>query len=92
MLTFATLNDMLLRRYVTDYIADAQNLAMPIYSQLEVDNNFSGTGDGVHWAINIDGNEVGGAWRGTDDNSLPSAGNERVKQHRVRPEMSWALN
>jgi hypothetical protein len=30
-------------------------------------------------------NESGGGWRATDDNTLPSAGNERIKQARVRP-------
>lgn len=27
----------------------------------------------------------GGGWRATDDNRLPTAGNEQIKQHRVRP-------
>lgn len=85
MITFQTLNDMLMRRYVTDYIAEAQNLSMPIYSMLEVDNKFVPSGDGAYFPIRIQGNEVGGAWRGTDDNSLPGAGNEQIKQHRVRP-------
>src|SRR3990167_18454 len=85
MITFSTLGDLLLRRYVTDMIAQAQQLSMPIYSQLKEDSRFEPSGDGVYFPINIQGNESGGGWRGTDDNSIPSATNERVKQHRVRP-------
>ena len=85
MLTFSTLGDLLLRRYVKDMVAQAQQLSMPIYSQLKEDSRFEATGDGVYFGINIQGNESGGAWRATDDNSLPASTNERVKQHRVRP-------
>lgn len=85
MLTFATLGDMLLRRYVRDYIAQAQQLSMPIYSMLREDSNFTPSGDGAFFPIRIQGNESGGGWRGTDDNSLPASSNELIKQHRVRP-------
>ena len=85
MITFSTLGDLLMRRYVTDFIAQAQQLSAPIYSQLQVDSAFTPTGDGAYFAIRLDGNESGGGWRGTDDNTLPAAGNERIKQHRVRP-------
>lgn len=47
MFNFATAGDLLLRKYVTDYVAQAQNLQMPIYSMLREDNRFAGTGDGV---------------------------------------------
>ncbi len=72
-------------------VAQAQQLSMPIYSQLKEDSRFEATGDGVYFGINIQGNESGGAWRATDDNSLPASTNERVKQHRVRPKIDWAL-
>ena len=85
MITFATLGDMLMRRYVRDYIAQAQQLSMPIYSMLREDSNFTPSGDGAYFPIRIQGNESGGGWRGTDDNSLPSSSNEQIKQHRVRP-------
>lgn len=61
-----------------------QQLSTPIYSMLQEDSRFTPSGDGAYFAVRLDGNETGGGWRGTDDNSLPSAGNERVKQHRVR--------
>ncbi len=83
--TFATLGDMLLRRYVVDYIAQAQQLSAPIYSRLKENTRFVPSGDGAYFPIRIDGNESGGGFRGTDDNRLPAAGNERIKQHRVRP-------
>lgn len=62
-----------------------QQLSSPIYSRLKVNSRFTPTGEGAYFPVRIDGNEVGGGWRGTDDNSLPSAGNERTKQARVRP-------
>lgn len=83
--TFATLGDMLLRRYVVDFIAQMQQLSTPIYSMLRENTRFTPSGDGAFFPVRIDGNESGGGWRGTDDNSLPSAGNERIKQARVRP-------
>jgi hypothetical protein len=83
--TFATLGDMLLRRYVVDYIAQAQQLSAPIYSRLKENTRFQPSGDGAYFPIRISGNEAGGGWRGTDDNRLPAAGNEQIKQHRVRP-------
>lgn len=85
MITFATLGDMLLRRYVTDFIADQQQLSAPVYSRLKTTNNFVPSGEGAFFAIRIDGNEAGGGWRAKDDNSLPSAGNERIKQAKVEP-------
>ena len=83
--TFATLGDMLLRRYVVDFIAQMQQLSTPIYSMLKENSKFQPSGDGAYFPVRLDGNESGGAWRGTDDNSIPSAGNERIKQARVRP-------
>lgn len=83
--TFATLGDMLLRRYVVDFIAQMQQLSTPIYSMLRENTRFTPSGDGAFFPVRIDGNESGGGWRATDDNSLPSAGNERIKQARVRP-------
>jgi hypothetical protein len=83
--TFATLGDMLLRRYVVDFIAQMQQLSTPIYSMLKENSRFQPAGDGAYFPVRIDGNESGGGWRATDDNTLPTAGNERIKQHRVRP-------
>jgi hypothetical protein len=76
---------MLLRRYVVDFIAQMQQLSTPIYSMLRENNKFQPSGEGAYFPVRIDGNESGGGWRATDDNSLPSAGNERIKQARVRP-------
>lgn len=83
--TFATLGDMLLRRYIVDFIAQMQQLSAPIYTRLRENTRFVPSGDGAFFPVRIDGNESGGGWRATDDNSLPSAGNERIKQARVRP-------
>ena len=83
--TFATLGDMLLRRYVVDFIGQMQQLSSPVHSRLKENTRFQPSGDGAYFGVRIDGNESGGGWRGTDDNTLPSAGNERVKQARVRP-------
>ena len=85
MVTFNTLGDMLLRRYIVDFIATMQNLSAPIYTQLRENSNFIPAGDGAYFAVRIAGNEAGGGWRATDDNVLPTAGNEQVKQARVRP-------
>lgn len=85
------MGDLLMRRYITDFIAQAQQLSAPIYSTLPVDSNFTPTGDGAYFAIKLDGNESGIGWRGTDDDTLPSAGNERTKQHRVRPKKLYAV-
>jgi hypothetical protein len=85
MVTFSTLGDMLLRRYVTDMIGQMQQLSSPVYSRLKSNPNFTPSGEGAFFAVRIDGNESGGGWRAKDDNSLPSAGNERVKQARVEP-------
>lgn len=83
--TFVTLGDMLLRRYVVDMIGQMQQLSAPVHSRLKENTRFIPAGDGAYFAVRIDGNESGGGWRATDDNTLPSAGNERIKQARVRP-------
>ena len=83
--SFATLGDMLLRRYVVDFIGQMQQLSSPVHSRLKENTRFIPSGDGAYFAVRIDGNESGGGWRATDDNTLPSAGNERIKQARVRP-------
>ena len=83
--TFATLGDMLLRRYVVDFIGQMQQLSSPVHSRLKENTRFTPSGEGAFFAVRIDGNESGGGWRASDDNSLPSAGNERIKQARVLP-------
>jgi hypothetical protein len=85
MITFNTLGDMLLRRYIVDFIAQMQNLSAPIYTQLRENTAFTPSGDGAYFAVRISGNEAGGGWRAPDDNTLPTAGTENVKQARVRP-------
>ena len=45
--TFSTLGDLLLRRYVTDYIGQMQQLSAPVYSQLNVNTNFTPSGAGA---------------------------------------------
>ena len=85
MITFNTLGDMLLRRYIVDFIAQMQNLSAPIYTQLRENTAFTPSGDGAYFGVRIQGNEAGGGWRATDDNVLPTASNEQVKQARVRP-------
>lgn len=82
---FATLGDMLLRRYVVDYIGTMQQLSAPVHSRLRTNPNFTPSGAGAFFAVRIDGNEAGGGWRSADDNALPSASNERIKQARVLP-------
>ena len=83
--TFATLGDMLLRRYVVDFIGQMQQLSAPVYSRLKENTRFIPSGEGAFFAVRIDGNESGGGWRSKDDNTLPSAGNERIKQAKVEP-------
>lgn len=83
--TFATLGDMLLRRYVVDFIGQMQQLSAPVYSRLKENARFIPSGEGAFFAVRIDGNESGGGWRAKDDNTLPAAGNERVKQAKVEP-------
>ena len=85
MITFNTLGDMLLRRYIVDFIAQMQNLSAPIYTQLRENTQFTPSGDGAYFGVRIQGNEAGGGWRATDDNVLPTASNEQIKQARVRP-------
>jgi hypothetical protein len=49
--TFATLGDMLLRRYVVDFIAQMQQLSAPIYTRLRENTRFVPSGDGAwKWA------------------------------------------
>ncbi len=62
-----------------------QQLSAPIYTQLRENSRFIPSGDGAYFPVRIEGNEAGGGWRGTDDNSIPTASNENVKQARVRP-------
>lgn len=83
--TVSTLGDLLLRRYVVDMIGQMQQLSAPVYSRLKENNRFIPSGEGAFFAVRIDGNESGGGWRAAEDNTLPSAGNERVKQARVLP-------
>lgn len=85
MLNYATLGDLLLRRYVTDFIGRTQQLSAPVYMTLAEDTNFRPTGAGVYFAVEIGGNESGGGWRGRDDNSLPTPSHELVKQATVYP-------
>ena len=47
MITFETLGDLLLRRYVVDFIAQMQQLSAPIYSQLRENTRFVPSGDGA---------------------------------------------
>ena len=83
--TFATLGDMLLRRYVVDFIGQMQQLSAPVYSRLKENSKFTPSGEGAYFAVRIAGNEAGGGWRAKDDNTLPSAGNEQIKQAKVEP-------
>lgn len=76
---------MLLRRYVTDFIGQMQNLSAPVYSRLQENSNFVPSGEGAYFSVRIAGNEAGGGWRAKDDNVLPSASNEVIKQARVEP-------
>jgi len=83
MITTRTLGEMLLRRYVTDFITETQQLSSPVHSRLRESNNFVPTGDGAYFAIRISGNESGGGWRAKDDQQLPVPSNEAIKQARV---------
>jgi hypothetical protein len=83
--TFATLGDMLLRRYVVDFIGQMQQLSAPVHSRLKENARFIPSGEGAFFAVRIAGNESGGGWRPKDDNTLPAAGNEQVKQAKVEP-------
>lgn len=56
--TFATLGDLLMRRYVTDYISQAQNLSAPIWSRIKQSSTITPSGDGSYFAVKIDGNEA----------------------------------
>lgn len=78
--TFNTLGDMLLRRYIVDFIGQMQQLSAPIYSRLKENARFIPSGDGAFFAVRVDGNESGGGWRAPDDNQLPAAGNERIDE------------
>jgi hypothetical protein len=85
MITFQTLGDMLLRRYVVDFIGQMQQLSSPVHSRLKENTRFQPSGEGAFFAVRIAGNEAGGGWRGKDDNTLPAAGNEQIKQAKVEP-------
>jgi hypothetical protein len=85
MVTFQTLGDMLLRRYVVDFIGQMQQLSAPVHSRLKENTRFQPSGEGAYFAVRIAGNESGGGWRGKDDNTLPAAGNEQIKQAKVEP-------
>lgn len=89
--TFSTLGDMLLRRYIVDFIAQMQQLSAPIYSRLKENSRFVPSGEGAFFAIRVDGNESGSGWRAPDDNTLPASGNERIKQARVRPKKYYRV-
>lgn len=83
--TFATLGDMLLRRYVVDFIGQMQQLSAPVHSRLKSNSKFIPSGEGAYFAVRIAGNESGGGWRAKDDNTLPAASNEFVKHAKVEP-------
>ena len=85
MVTFQTLGDMLLRRYVVDFIGQMQQLSAPVHSRLKENTRFTPSGEGAFFAVRIAGNESGGGWRSKDDNTLPVAGNEQIKQAKVEP-------
>lgn len=85
MVTFQTLGDMLLRRYVVDFIGQMQQLSAPVHSRLKENTRFTPSGEGAFFAVRIAGNESGGGWRAKDDNTLPTAGNEQIKQAKVEP-------
>lgn len=83
--TYSTLGDLLMRRYARGFIARTQQLSAPVYSQLRENSDFKPSGAGVYFAVEIDGNESGGGWRAREDNVLPVASNERVKQAQIFP-------
>ena len=83
--TYQTMGDLLLRRYVTDYISRTQQLSAPTYSRLKENSNYAMTGDGIHFSIEIDGNESGGQWRARGNNQLSIPQNERTKRAQVYP-------
>lgn len=74
---------MLLRRYVVDFIGQMQQLSAPVHSRLKENTRFTPSGEGAFFAVRIAGNESGGGWRSVDDNTLPTAGNEQIKQAKV---------
>ena len=49
--------DMLLRRYIVDFIAQMQQLSAPVYTQLRENTRFTPSGDGAFFPVRIDGNE-----------------------------------
>lgn len=55
--TYQTLGDLVKRRYVGDYIVQAQNLSAPIWSMIKENRNFPLDGDGAYFPVVIDGNE-----------------------------------
>lgn len=89
--TYSSLGDLLLRRYMSDFISRTQQLSAPTYSRLRENPNYSPSGDGCFFAVEVDGNESGMAWRHRDDSSLPVAGNERVVRARVLPKKFYSV-
>ncbi len=83
--TYATVKDLLKRRYSQDFIVQTQKLSAPIFSMLRENMDARPSGAGLVFVLEIDGNEIGGAWRAPDDNTLPPTGSERVKQALVTP-------
>ena len=49
--TYSTLGDLLLRRYVTDFIGRTQQLSAPVYMSLRENTNFRPSGAGVYFAL-----------------------------------------
>lgn len=68
-----------------------QQLSAPIYSRLKENARFIPSGDGAFFPVRVDGNEAGSGWRSPDDNQLPAAANERIKQARVRPKKYYRV-
>lgn len=83
--TYATVKDLLKRRYSQDFIVQTQKLSAPIYSMLRENMDARPSGAGLVFVLEISGNEIGGAWRSVDDNTLPATGSEVVKQAIVTP-------
>jgi hypothetical protein len=79
------MGDLLLRRYATDMISRTQQLSAPTWARLRENPNFIPSGEGVFFAIEIQGNEAGGQWRQRGVNQLPVPTNEQVKKAQVLP-------
>ena len=83
--TYTTVKDLLKRRYSQDFIIQTQKLSAPIWSMIQENVDARPSGAGFVFPIEIDGSEIGGVWRAADDNTLPTAGTERVKQALAKP-------